>query len=59
MTKNEEGIKLAVESLSKTERNFILEKGQATVELEKAKSESELTRNIIKTIPSFFKKAGK
>lgn len=59
ITKNEEGIKLAVESLSKTERNFILEKGQTTVDLEKAKSESELTRNIIKTIPSFFKRAGK
>lgn len=59
VTKNEDGIKLAIESLSKTERNFILEKGQATVDLEKAKSESELTRNIIKTIPSFFKKGGK
>jgi hypothetical protein len=59
MTKNQDGIKLAVEALSKTERNFILEKGQTTVELEKAKSESELTRNIIKTIPSFFQKAEK
>lgn len=59
MTKNQDGIKLAIEALSKTERNFILEKGQTTVELEKAKSESELTRNIIKTIPSFFKKAEK
>lgn len=59
MTKNQEGIKLAIEALSTTERNFILEKGQTTVELEKAKSESELTRNIIKTIPSFFKKTEK
>ncbi|WP_447763725.1 hypothetical protein [Pseudomonas reinekei] len=59
LAKNQDGVKLAIESLSKTERNFILEKGQTTVELEKAKSESELTRNIIKTIPSFFKKAEK
>lgn len=54
VTKNEECLKVAVESLSRTERNFVLEKGQTTVELERAKSESELTRNIIKTIPSFF-----
>lgn len=59
ITNNQEGLKAAIEALSKTERNFILEKGQTTVELERAKSESELTRNIIKTIPDFFKKANK
>ncbi len=59
LTNNQDALKIAIESLSKTERNFILEKGQTTVELEKAKSESELTRNIIKTIPNFFKEANK
>ncbi|MBU0631654.1 hypothetical protein KKA17_03335 [bacterium] len=59
LTNNQDALKIAIESLSKTERNFILEKGQTTVELEKAKSESELTRNIIKTIPNFFKEAKK
>ncbi|MHA0915373.1 hypothetical protein ACR9H8_11595 [Kosakonia cowanii] len=59
MTKNQDALKISIESLSKTERNFILDKGQTTVELERAKSESELTRNIIKTIPGLFKRAGK
>lgn len=56
ITNNSDGLKISIESLSKTERNFVLEKGQTTVELERAKSESELTRNIIKAIPAFFKK---
>ncbi|EKL2588920.1 hypothetical protein QQW52_001435 [Escherichia coli] len=55
ITNNPDGLRTSIESLSKTERNFILDKGQTTVELERAKSESELTRNIIKTIPAFFK----
>ena len=59
LTKNQDALKISIESLSKTERNFIIEKGQTTVELERAKSESELTRNIIKTIPGLFKRTGK
>ncbi|CAG19915.1 hypothetical protein PBPRA1504 [Photobacterium profundum SS9] len=59
ITNNEAALKISLESLAKTERNFVLEKGQTTVELEKAKSESELTRNIISTIPDLFKKMGK
>lgn len=59
ITNNPDGLKMAIEALSKTERNFVLEKGQTTVELEKAKSESELTRNVIKTIPIMFRKTGK
>ncbi|MEH4662243.1 hypothetical protein [Phytobacter diazotrophicus] len=55
VTNNQDGLRASIESLSKTERNFILDKGQTTVELERAKSESELTRNLIKTIPTFFK----
>lgn len=59
ITNNEAALKISLESLANTERNFILSKGQTTVELEKAKSESELTRNIISTIPDLFKKVGK
>ncbi|EOB2877153.1 hypothetical protein M2G63_22080 [Vibrio vulnificus] len=59
ITNNEPALKVSLEALANTERNFILNKGQTTVELEKAKSESELTRNIITTIPDLFKKMGK
>lgn len=59
ITNNSDGLKTSIKSLSKTERNFVLEKGQTTVELERAKSETELTRNIIKTIPAIFKKNNK
>lgn len=48
-------IPVAFAGLAQTERNFILQKDQTTVELEKAKSESELTRNVLKAIPSLFK----
>jgi hypothetical protein len=53
---NETGVNSVIDSLSKTERNFVLEKGQTTVELEKAKSESEMTKNILKAVPDLFKK---
>lgn len=59
ITNSMESLKDGLKSLSQTERNFILEKGQTTVELEKAKSESALTQNIIKSIPAVFKKANK
>lgn len=59
VTGADESLKEAIKSLASTERNFVLEKGQTTVELERAKSESEMTKNIIKTIPEMFKKANK
>lgn len=59
ITSQMDSLKVSLESLSNTERNFILEKGQTTVELEKAKSDSELTKNVIKTIPDLFKKSNK
>ena len=59
VTKNDDALKYAIEGLSKTERNFVLEKGQTTVELERARSESELTRNIVKTIPKLFERGSK
>lgn len=59
LTKSVDSLKTSLTSLSQKERNFVLEKGQTTVELEKAKSESALTQNIIKNIPAVFKKANK
>lgn len=55
VTKSDEALKSAIEALSKTERNFVLEKGQTTVELERAKSDSDITRSIVKNIPKIFK----
>jgi len=59
VTNTMESLKEGLKNLSQTERNYILNKGQTTVELEKAKSESALTQNIIKSIPAVFKKANK
>jgi hypothetical protein len=56
ISSNETAIASVIDSLSQTERNFVLEKGQTTVELEKAKSESEMTKNILKAVPELFKK---
>lgn len=50
-----EAFKLASENLSKTERNFLISKSQTTVELEKAKSFSDLGKCMLKVLPRFFK----
>lgn len=52
-----ESLKVALDSLAKTERHFILQKGQTTVDLERAKAESELTRNVLKALPELFKRS--
>jgi len=59
ITKNEEVMKDALKVLVQTERNFILKKGETTVELERAKSESENMQNILKAVPEIFKNKGK
>lgn len=59
ITKNDEAMKEALNVLVQTERNFILKKSQTTVELERAKSESENMQNILKAIPTFLKNKGK
>jgi len=51
MEKNPTALKSAIDVLSKTERNFILTKGQSTVELERAKNESDFAKEILKYIP--------
>jgi len=55
MYQHKESLGVALESLARTERNFILEKGQTTVELEKAKAESELLKRVVGAIPEILK----
>lgn len=59
ITKNDDAMKEALKILVQTERNFILKKGETTVELERAKSESENMQNILKAVPELFKNKGK
>lgn len=53
---NNEALKDAIQALSNTERNFVLEKGQSTVELQKSQTENELAQTIIKAIPEVLGK---
>lgn len=50
-----DGLSNILEKLSSTERNYILEKGQTTVDLEKAKSEGDLTKSLLKALPELIK----
>ncbi|KLE00587.1 hypothetical protein [Aliarcobacter butzleri] len=59
ITKNDDAMKEALKVLVQTERNFILKKGETTVELERAKSESKNIQDIVKAIPSFLRNKGK
>lgn len=56
-TDHSDSLEAALDSLARTERNFLLEKGQSTVELERGKSESDLARDVLRTFPELFKKA--
>lgn len=56
LSKNSEAVSRVIASLVETERNFILQRGETTVELEKAKSESEMMRSLVSAIPNLFKK---
>lgn len=58
MTGCREHLKTALDSLAQTERNFILTRGQTTVELEKAKAEAQSSREFLKLIPDLFKSKG-
>lgn len=49
-SKNEEVISRVLGEFSKTERNFILEKGQSTVDLEKSKFDTENTNNLFSSM---------
>jgi len=56
---NYEKFKEVIEQLAKTERNFILSKGQSTVDLERAKIEQQASTNIIEKITSIIDKNSK
>ena len=59
ITSSEDSLRATLDILSKTERNFILEKGQSTVELERAKSDTELSKSLVKLLPGIIKRVEK
>lgn len=54
--KNHKLLSTVLEHLSKTERNFILENGQSTIELEKERINSNNTNSSLELIKDFLKK---
>ncbi|MDV7553116.1 hypothetical protein R4530_13185 [Acinetobacter baumannii] len=54
-TKNHKLISNILEELVKTERNFILENGQSTIEIEKEKISSANSSNLLKTVTDLLK----
>lgn len=55
ITKNDESMKEALKVLVETERNFILKKGESTIELKREKIESNNIKDVLKEISSFLK----
>lgn len=53
-SEDSDNVKHVIEQLSKTERNFILEKGQSTVDLERSKSEQQTTNDMLGKIADIF-----
>lgn len=53
-SEEKDNIKYVVEQLAKAERNFLLAKGQSTVELERMKSEQQSTLDILGKVTSVF-----
>lgn len=47
-----------IESLCKIDRNHILDKGQTTVDLERARADGELSKQLVAAIPGIFGNAG-
>jgi hypothetical protein len=54
-TKNEISIQLVIEELAKTERNFILKKGESTIEIEKEKMDMRNSKNMIDALKDIIK----
>lgn len=46
---------MVLDGLIKTERNFILEKGQSTVEIEKNRNDSNAANRALETVKDIFK----
>ena len=56
-SQSENGIIHSIDSLLSTERNHILNKGQTTVEIEKARTEQQLTDSVLDKLSSVFNKS--
>ncbi|QKF72776.1 putative membrane protein [Aliarcobacter faecis] len=54
-TGNDEAMKDIISDLLQTERNFILKKGESTIELKREKMESDNIKNVLKEISSYLK----
>ncbi len=52
---NDEVMKDIISDLLQTERNFILKKGESTIELKREKMESDNIKDVLKEISSFLK----
>jgi predicted GIY-YIG superfamily endonuclease len=48
-------LKIPFENLARTERNFVLQKGQTTIEIEKFRLENQTSKTLLKILPNFFK----
>ncbi len=59
LTGDKESLKLTLAVLAKTERNYVLKKGETTVELERAKSDSEMSKSMISGVSDFMKNVNK
>jgi hypothetical protein len=53
---SDEGLIHSIDSLLSTERNHILNKGQTTVEIEKARTEQQLTDSVLDKLSGVFSK---
>ncbi|MNG20679.1 hypothetical protein D3C84_1049540 [compost metagenome] len=45
-----------IDALSKTERNFVLEKDQTTIEIEKSRLDTETTKGLMSMLQNLIKK---
>lgn len=57
-TNNAKLVATCIENLAKTERNFVLKKGETTVDLELSRAESNLARDLIKEGGGIFRRVG-
>ena len=56
LSDNQTNVETVVKSLAQTERNFKLQKGESTVDLEKAKSDSQGIKDFVSNVTSILRK---
>jgi len=59
ITNKEKALEEAISALTNTERNYVLKKGETTVELERAKSDTEVTKSMLSGFGDFMKNVNK